>query len=326
MSVIILTEPKGYSSKAIDTLKKLGPVYVWSDAIKKPNIMRTADILAVKLGMRISRKVMDRFPNLKIIATSTTGLNHIDVAEAEERGINIVSLRGEALFLKKITPTAEETIGLVVALMRKLPWAFESLKRGEWTREKFYGRELYGRTLGIVGFGRLGSIVAKYAKCFGMSVVAYDPYVSREVMQRAGARKIDLGEVFRTSDVISIHVLLTDKTHDLIKRNHFKSMKKSAYFINTARGEIIDEKALLEALHKKWIAGAALDVLSGEDPKGGHIKKNPLVEYAKRHDNLLIVPHLGGASFDAMRRTEEFIAEKILNEVQNPKHKIQNKS
>lgn len=319
MHITILTEPKGYSDKAIRVLKKLGPVYAWSDAAKKPSIRRSADILVIKLGMRISKKVLDCLPDLKIIATSTTGLNHIDLAEAEERGIRIVSLRDEAKFLQKITPTAEETIGLMIALMRKLPWGFESLKRGEWEREKYYGRELYGRTLGIVGFGRLGSIVAKYAHCFGMRVLAHDPHVPEKVMERFGVEKVALNQVFKKPDIVSIHVLLTDKTHNLIKAKHFRLMKKSAYFINTARGEIIDEKALLDVLRKKRIAGAALDVLSGEDPKGGHIKRNPLVEYAKRHDNLLIVPHLGGASFDAMARTEEFIAEKVVREIRKEK-------
>src|SRR3989344_2144222 len=146
--IIILTEPKGYSEKAIATLRKFGSVYAWQEAVKKPKILRSADIIVVKLGMRISKKVMDRLPNLKFIATSTTGLNHIDLEEADGRGIRIVSLRGEAKFLKTITPTAEETIGLMIALMRKLPWSFEAVKRGEWKREKYYGNELYGRTLG----------------------------------------------------------------------------------------------------------------------------------------------------------------------------------
>ena len=315
MHTIILTEPKGYSPKAVSILKKLGPVYTWQKAVSKPKILCSADILVVKLGMQISKKVLERLPDLKIIATSTTGLNHIDLEEAESRGIRIVSLRGEVKFLKTITPTAEETIGLMIALMRKLPWGFEAVKRGEWQREKLYGNELYGRMLGIVGFGRLGSIVARYARCFGMAVLAYDPYVSQRAMHKLGVEKVTMNQVFRRSDIVSVHVLLTDKTRNLIKAKHFRLMKPAAYFINTARGEIVDERALLDALRKKRIAGAALDVLSGEDPKGGHIKRNPLVEYAKRHENLFIVPHLGGASFDAMAKTEEFIAQKVLREI-----------
>ncbi len=148
-----------------------------------------------------------------------------------------------------------------------------------------------------------------------MRVIAADPFVSESVMRRSGVRKARTDDVFRKADVVSLHVLLTPETENMITKKHFRLMRPHAYFINTARGELVDEKALLEALRKKWIAGAALDVLSGEDPKGGHIKNNQLVEYAKRHDNLLIVPHLGGASFDAMARTEEFIAEKVVREI-----------
>ncbi|MBI4160709.1 MAG: hydroxyacid dehydrogenase [Candidatus Yanofskybacteria bacterium] len=315
MSIIILTEPKGYSKKAVETLKKLGPVYTWNEVIKKPAVMREADILVVKLGMKISREVIARLPHLAIIGTSTTGLNHIDMEAAEARGVRIASLRGETKFLKTITPTAEETIGLIIGLMRKLPWAFESIKQGEWNRERFYGNELYGRTLGIIGFGRLGSIVTRYAKVFGMRVIAADPFVSDAVIRRGGAERATLQNVFRKSDVVSLHVLLTPKTENMITKKHFRLMRPHAYFVNTARGELIDETALLEALKKKQIAGAALDVLWGEDPSGKHLKDNPLLAYARTHDNLFIVPHLGGASFDAMARTEEFIAEKIIREL-----------
>lgn len=320
MHTIILSEPKGYSSKAIATLEKIGKVYPW-----RKDKLSSADVLVVKLNRQISKAVFDQLPNLKIIGTSTTGFNHIDMDEAKRRGIKIVSLRGETKFLKTITPTAEETIGLIIALMRKIPWAFESVKRGEWRREKYYGNELYGRTLGIIGFGRLGGIVARYARCFGMRVIAADPFVSSLAMRRVGVKKVTMDNVFRKADVVSIHVLLTPKTENMITARHFGLMKPTAYFINTARGELIDEDALLKVLQRKKIAGAALDVLRGEDPSGDHVRRSALARYAKDNDNLLIVPHLGGASFDAMARTEEFIAQKILREIQNSKHKIQNK-
>lgn len=315
MHTTILTEPRGYSEKAIAVLKKIGPVYAWPEAIKKPSIMRAADTLVVKLGMQISKKVLNRLPNLKIIGTSTTGLNHIDMAEAGRRGIQVISLRGETRFLRSITPTAEETIGLMIMLMRNLHTGYEGVLRGKWWKEKCYGHELTGKTLGIVGFGRLGSMVAKFGRVFGMRVIAHDPYVSAAAMARAGAKKVSMDELFRQSDVISNHVLLTDKTYNLVKRSHFRLMKPTAYYINTARGELNDEKALLEALKKKWIAGAALDVLANEDPKGRHVSHHPLVRYARVHRNLLIVPHLGGATFESMAKTEEFIAEKVTREI-----------
>ena len=307
----LLTEPKGYSPRAISILKTLGPVATWQNAQTKRVLLKRADILVVKLGMKISKAVMDQMPRLKAIGTSTTGLNHIDMAEATRREIRVLSLRGETKFLRSIFPTAEETIGLMIMLMRNLPWGFDAVRQGRWDKEKFYGHELSGKTIGIVGFGRLGSMVARFARTFGMEVLACDPYVSAAMIRRGGAKKVPTDVVFKKSDVVSVHVLLTEKTRGLVQHRHFKLMKPTAYYINTARGEINDEAALLEALKKKWIAGSALDVLANEDPRGGHIRNHPLVRYARTHKNLIIVPHLGGATFESMARTEDFIVEKI---------------
>ena len=311
MHLSILTEPKGYSPKAIAILKKLGPVVSWQEADKNFTTLKRATILVVKLGMKISKRVLDRLPNLKIIGTSTTGLNHIDMVEAKRRGIEIASLRGEAKFLSTIFPTAEETIGLMIMLMRNLPWGFDAVRHGRWDKEKFYGHELAGKTLGVVGFGRLGAMVAGFGRAFGMNVIACDPHVSSAAMKRKGAKKVPMDSAFQNADVVSVHVLLTPDTYHLIKRRHFKLMKPTAYYINTARGELNEEGPLLEALNKKQIAGAALDVLADEDPRGNHIKNHPLVRYARSHHNLIIVPHLGGATFESMAKTEDFIAEKI---------------
>lgn len=312
MQVSLLTEPKGYSPKAILTLKKLGPVFSWADVRQKSAMLKRATILVVKLGMKISKSVLDEMPNLKIVGTSTTGLNHIDMREIVRRGIRVISLRGETKFLRTITPTAEETIGLMIMLMRNLPWGFDAVCAGKWQKEKFYGHELAGKTLGIVGFGRLGSMVARFGRTFGMSVIACDPHVASAAMKRARVKKVLMDDIFKKADIVSAHVLLTPGTYHLVKRRHFKLMKPTAYFINTARGELVDEKALLKALKKKWIAGVALDVLANEDPRGGHIKRHPLVRYAATHKNLIIVPHLGGATFESMAKTEEFIAGKIV--------------
>lgn len=311
MGAVILTEPKDYSRRAIRTLGKVGRVCSWSEAVSDPRTRSAAVVLVVKLGMKISKQVMDRLPNLKIIGTSTTGLNHIDMAEVKRRGIKVISLRGEIKFLRSIFPTAEETIGLMIMLMRNLSWGFDAVRKGRWDKEKLYGHELSGKTLGVIGFGRLGSMVARFAKALGMEVLACDPYVSAAAIHRSGAKKVSMDEVFKKSDVVSLHVLLTEKTNRLVKRRHFQLMRPMAYYINTARGEINDEAALLEALKRKWIAGAALDVLANEDPRGGHIRDHPLVRYARAHKNLIIVPHLGGATFESMAKTEKFIAEKI---------------
>lgn len=312
MHCTILTEPKGYSPKAVAILKRFGPVVPWADAREDSRVLKRADVLLVKLGMRISKSLMDHLPNLKFIGTSTTGLNHIDTAEAARRGIRIISLRGETRFLRTITPTAEETIGLMIMLMRNLPWGFDAIRTGRWQKERFYGHELAGKTLGVLGFGRLGSMVARLGRVLGMEVIACDPHVAAVTMRRAGVTKVSLDGLFRRSDVVSNHVLYTERLRNLVKRRHFRLMKPTAYYLNTARGELNDERALLDALRQKRIAGAALDVLANEDPKGGHVKNHPLVRYARIHRNVIIVPHLGGATFESMAKTEDFIAEKIV--------------
>lgn len=311
--ITLITEKKDYSEKAIKAYTSLGKVYFWEDLKsekEKSAILAKTHILVVRLRHAINASWMKKMPELKIIATNTTGLNHIDLAEARARKIKVISLRGHTKFLKDIPSTAEKTMALMLALMRNLPWAFDHVKSGGWERDMFKGNQLYKKTIGIIGFGRLGKIVARYAKAFRMNVVAYDPHISRASFGKI--KKVSLDELCRNADIISLHASF-DPEHPriLLGINEFKKMKPKAYFINTARGELIDEKALLQALREKRIRGAALDVLTNEQGSGGHLKKNPLLLHAKKNKNLIIVPHLGGATYEAMQITEEFIADAV---------------
>ncbi|MBI4992219.1 MAG: hypothetical protein HZB99_03305 [Candidatus Harrisonbacteria bacterium] len=306
--VTLITEPKDYSEKALDIYRSMGRVYFGGTP------REDAEILVVRLGYKIDRLWMDKVPNLKIIATPTTGLNHIDLKEAEKRGIKIISLRGHTGFLSRITSTAEETLALMLALVRKLPWAFDDVKRGNWNRDAFKGHQLAEKTLGILGLGRLGKIMARYGQALGMRVIASDPNVGVDEMKQLGVERVAMEELFRLSDVLSIHVLLTDETKNLVKEHHLKLMKPEAVLINTARAEIIEKGALEKALKEKWIAGAAVDVMWDEQGNGGHLKNNELLEYAKNNNNLLISPHFGGATYEAMQITEEFIADLVKKE------------
>lgn len=311
----IILEPDGYASDALALYRSLGRVYFWPAATgaERKHALAGADVLVVRLRHRITDAWLARMPRLKIIATPTTGLTHIDCDAAKKRGIKIISLRG-ASFLKGIPSTAEEAVGLMLALMRHIPWAFEDVKKGRWNRDGWKGRQLMGKTLGILGFGRLGRIVARYARAFGMRVIATDPRVSKSEMGSTGVAKVDAETLFKKADIVSIHASLTDETRDLVRKKHLRMMKKTAYLINTARAEIMEQGALEKALEKKWVAGAALDVLRDEDGAGGHLKKDPLWRYAKTHRNLLIVPHLGGATYEAMRETENWIAQHTARE------------
>ena len=246
--------------------------------------------------------------NLKAIVWPATGFNHMDIKYAKAKGIKVISLRGRKGFLKNIPSTAEEAMGLLFALVRNIPWAFDDVKNGVWNRIKWRGHQVYKKTFGLYGFGRLGRIMARYGRAFGMKVIAYDPYVSKSMMIKNRVNQVSLQQLLKESDFLSLHVLLTDDTHNLVTYQHLSAMKPSAFLINTARGELIEKNALLKALKNKKIAGAAIDVMWDERGDGGHLKNNPLVEYAKKNKNLIIVPHIGGATFDGMRATQEFVS------------------
>ena len=303
MNIVIIEE--NYSPEAVFLYKKLGPVYFGE------KYLRAADILVVRLAINVTKKIIDSAPNLKIIATSTTGLNHIDTDYAQKRGVKIISLRGESGFLKNIPSTAEETMALVLSLLRNVNWAHEDVLNGKWRTNNWAGHQLLGKNLGLIRFGRLGKIVAKYARAFGMNVLASDPNVSANIIKKYGAKKNDLNTLLKKSDVVSLHVLLTEKTKNMIQEKHFRAMKRSAYFINTARAELISQKALYNALKNKWIAGAAIDVMDDEQADGRHLKKDPLWKYAKANKNLIIVPHIGGTTYEAKEVTQDFIADKV---------------
>lgn len=302
---IQITEPKDYSKKALTAYQSLGKVVFDS----RPR--KDAAILVIGLKHQIDKKWLNAMPNLKIIASPATGLNHLDMTEIKKRGVKLISLRGRTGFLKNIPSTAEETVGLLLALIRNIPWSFDDVKKGNWDRLAWRGRQLLNKTIGLLGFGRLGKIVARYARSFGMKVIACDPYVSAKAMSKRGVKKVDMNSVFKDSDFVSLHVLLADDTYNLVKAQHLRMMKPTAYLINTARGELITRGALEKALKKKWITGAAIDVMWDEAGNGAHLKNNQLVEYAQGNNNLIIVPHIGGATYEAMEVTQEFIADLV---------------
>ncbi|MBU0649364.1 hydroxyacid dehydrogenase [Patescibacteria group bacterium] len=317
---ILNTDAKHYPDEAQAILRGIGQATnkeITQDELKQE--IPSYNILVVGLGLLIDKEVINRGKDLKIIASATTGLNHIDVDYAESKGIKVVSLKGEQEFLSKVTSTAELALGLLVCLMRKIVWSFDGVRKDKWAsenfREHFEGHELRGRVMGIVGLGRLGRIMARYAEAFYMEVLAYDPYAEDSVFEEWGVKRVDLPKLLNSSDIVSIHIPLDRETENLIGRKEFEQMKKSAYLVNTSRGEIINENDFLWALENKIITGAAVDVLAGELYFNKQtVKKNKLINYAKTHDDLLIVPHIGGMTVEAAVKTRVFIAEKLKNE------------
>ncbi|MBK7864653.1 MAG: hypothetical protein IPJ65_39825 [Archangiaceae bacterium] len=304
---VLIAEPTGFSPRALAILGKEVEVVSQSlTAAEWPMAMMTYDAVWLRLAHRIDGSLLRGSLRCRALATAVTGLDHIDLDACKAAGVAVVSLKGETEFLKTVRATAELTVGLMLGLMRKIPAAAASVRGGDWARDRFRGNELYGKVAGVVGVGRLGKIVAGYLSAFGMKVIGYDPFSELpDFMGRAGS----LAELMRASDVVSLHVSYQPSTHHLVDATALAAMKPSAFLVNTSRGGVVDEEALLAALDSKTIAGAALDVLSGEPAIDA---THPVVTYSRTHDNVLIVPHIGGNTFESFEKTEAFIAEKLL--------------
>lgn len=307
---LLISENKDFSPKAMSILEQVFEVH--SGDVNRAELIREipdADIVWIRLRHFIDAEVLNAAKRLKIIATPTTGLNHIDLEDVEKRGIRVISLQGEADFLKQVYATAEHTIGLMLALLRKSVSACNHAVSGGWNRDLFKGHELAEKTVGIVGYGRLGKIVANYLKAFHCNILTADPGC-RSGETENGIRLVSLQELFKESDIVTLHVNLKPENEKLFGVSEFASMKQGSWFVNTSRGELTDETALLNVLESRHLAGAALDVLSCENTNG--MTHNRLVDYARQNDNLIITPHIGGCTVESMEKTEVFLAEKLV--------------
>ena len=288
-------------------------------------MLKDVSVVFAPLGYSFDEAFFRKAPKLRIIATNTTGTPHIDVKQANARGIRVVSLHEETEFLKKITPTAELTIGLMIALTRNILPAVKFVLDGGWGRWNFAGVSMLSRmSLGIVGFGRLGKMVAKYARAFGMKVSFYDPYLENEE-EGPYARVESLKDLVRQNDIVSVHCSLHEKNQHMFSRDVFFSFKKGSFFINTARGELVDSTALIDALEAGILKGAAVDVLEGEfDPKFPEkVMEHPLVRYARKNQSLIITPHIGGSTYDAWYMTQRHTILRTIDMIKRIKHEIE---
>ena len=308
----ILNTVTEYSKEARRILELLGKVdYI--PALSPKELLKKIgdyDVAVMTLGLNFHKDVLAKAKKLKFIVTATTGLDHIDLVFAEKRGIKVLSLKGETEFLNTVTGVAELTFGLLIDLARFTPWAFEAVKNYQWRKEDFRGHNLYGRTLGVIGLGRLGKMTARFGKAFGMKVLFTDPNVSPKDFP--AYEKVSLAKLLRASDAISIHVPMNEETENLLAKKEFNLMKKGAILLNTSRGKIVNEKDLLAALKSGQVGGYGADVLAGElsfETVG--FKDYPLVEYAKTHRNVIIVPHTGGYTAESRLATDLFMAEKL---------------
>ncbi len=282
------------------------------DAFKEA--IREADAYFASMSIRLDREILQEAKRLRVIATASTGLDHIDLKVAEEMGVTIISLKEEIEFLNDVTATAEMAWTLMLAVFRKLPSAFDWVKSGHWraTGGRYRGHQISGKTLGVLGYGRLGRMMAEYGKAFRMRVIACD---TKAIEPPPGVTMVDFETLIAESDVLTIHIHLTEKNRNLIRRNEFQKMKPGAVLVNTSRGAIIDETAFLEALETNHLGGAGIDVIDGEwnDDFTGH----PLIRYANTHDNLVISPHIGGVTYESQQMAITFIVNKLMHFLQD---------
>ena len=308
--IVLNAEPDNYSPAARDILQTVGEV--WDKRpLTRPQLLSQiphAHVLIVRLAHHIDAEIITAGRQLQAIVTATTGLDHIDLAAAATQGVAVLSLRGEETFLRTIPATAEHTWALLLALVRHIPAATAAVQRGQWNRDQFRGRDLFGKRLGIIGLGRIGQIVARYAHAFGLDIHAYDPHLM--TWPANVAQHLQLDTLLATSDIITLHVPLNENTTHLIGARELGLLPPGALLINTSRGAILDEAALLAALQANQLGGAALDVLAAE-VTGTITSQHPLIQYAQTHSNLLITPHIGGATYDSMAMTEIFMAQKL---------------
>jgi D-3-phosphoglycerate dehydrogenase len=262
------------------------------------NAIAEADAVLVRSATKITRESLARADRLKAIGRAGVGVDTIDVDAATERGIPVLTAPGG-----NTISAAELTMALLLSLARKVPAADRSMRAGEWDKKSFSGIELYGKTLGLVGAGRIGSQVAKRARAFGMSVVVYDPYLTPTQAHELDAKLVPLDTVIARADVLSVHVPLTDATKGLLGPAQFAKMKRSVIVLNVARGGVVDEVALLAALQAKTIAGAALDVYETEPLQADH----PF----RTLPNVVLTPHLGASTSEAQEKVAIEIAEAV---------------
>jgi D-3-phosphoglycerate dehydrogenase / 2-oxoglutarate reductase len=269
------------------------------DKEKLAAIIGNYDGLAIRSATKVTAKILEQAKNLKVIGRAGIGVDNVDIPAATARGIIVMNTP----FGNSIT-TAEHAISLMLALARQIPEADASTRAGKWEKNKFMGVEMFGKTLGVIGCGNIGSIVADRALGLKMKVIAYDPFLSADRATNLGVEKVELEELFKRADFITLHTPLTDKTRNIINATAIKTMKKGVRIVNCARGGLVDEAALYEALKGGQVAGAAFDVFVTEPAT-----ENPLFGLP----NVVCTPHLGASTSEAQENVALQIAEQMAD-------------
>lgn len=291
------------STQGVELLQKAGFTVVVKSKMPKDELLKEikdADGLIVRSGTKVTAELIEAAPNLKIVGRAGSGLDNVDTPAATKRGIVVMNTPGG-----NTVTTAEHTMSMICAMSRRIPQATASVKAGKWEKDKFMGVELYNKVLGIVGVGQIGSHLTKMAQGIGMRVIAYDPYLAAERAEKMGVTMMALADLFKSADIISVHTPLTPETKGIINAQAIATMKPGVMIVNCARGGIINEADLVDALKSKKVAAAAFDVFEEEPVKAD----NPLLAL----DNFICTPHIGAQTTEAQENVAVGIAEQVVD-------------
>lgn len=302
---ILITDP--IEKSCIEILQSAGFEVSHKPGLKEDEIItviKDYNVLIVRSGTKVTKKIIDASTNLELIARAGAGVDNIDVNSATHRGIIVMNTPGG-----NTLSTAEHTMALLLSMCRNIPSANNELKSGLWDRKKYLGTELFGKTIGIIGLGKIGKEVAIRCKAFGMDVIGYDPVLTQDAAQKIGVKLVSIDEIFAQSDIITVHVPLSNETKNLIDKNAIDRCKTGVKIINCARGGIVNEEALLEGLKSGKVSAAALDVFEKEPPQF----PNELIE----HPKVVVTPHIGASTKEAQEKVAIQIANQIIDFYEN---------
>ncbi len=306
---ILILEPDGYSPEALRIYRELGEVHLaQAPADAKPMI----ETVVCRLNQFVGDALLKELTSVRRVVCPATGTTHIDLPYLAKRGIDLLHLAApeHRAFLDSITSTAELTLALILAVSRNVVVAHESVLGGEWQRDPHRGTQLSGKTLGIIGLGRVGSQIARYAAALGLRGLGFDPELSPTAKAEKRVEWVEMAELLQQSDIVSLHIPQSEKNQRFFSRDKVFAMKKSAILINTSRGEIVDESALCDAIEQGHLSGCGLDVLEAElDLVKAGTRKRRIVELSRVHRRVVLTPHIGGCTLEAMARTEEYMAD-----------------
>lgn len=290
---ILITD--GLAPAGLALLKKQKTIQIINSTSSKDDVRG----LIIKTATKVDKNYLNKFKNLKLVCRVGIGVDHIDLKTCSQKGITVINTpEGNRL------STAEHTLALIFSLAKKITQADRNLKSGSWDRQKFKGIELFGKTLGIIGLGRIGREVAKRAQALGMNVVACDPYLDAKIAKAMGIPLLKLQDLAKCSDFITLHVPLTKETKGMVNQKLLKIFKKQSFLINASRGAVVKEKDLVKALQSGWVSGAALDVFEQE----------PLANRSKLRLNnqVILTPHVAGQSVESEKRLAVEAAESVI--------------